>query len=367
MERIYLDNCATSWPKAPELGKVMADYIENDCVNTNRTESSKSIETFSWLFDLRMKICSIYNYENPECVVFTKNVTESLNWVIKGLIKKGDKVAISGWEHNSVVRPLVQIGAEYSIFTDNLNVITDTTKAVIVNPASNVSGRILDIEKIAETAFKHGCLLIIDAAQATPYIELDMKKLHSAAICFTGHKGLLGPQGTGGFVLRKDLAKTMQPLMTGGTGTQSDSFEIPSTLPERFTCGTENLVGLKGLYHSVDYVLSNKEELHKSIKKNTEYLYRKLECIPGIRIIGPGLEEERTSVISIVCKDKDIADLASFLSKNGVETRVGLHCSPLAHKSEGTFPEGTLRLSPGPFTTEEEIDYACKVISDFLK
>lgn len=367
MNRIYLDNAATSWPKAPDLGTVMANYIENDCVNLNRTESAKSFEVFSWLYQLRENICTIYNYNYPECVIFTKNVTESLNWVIKGLLKEGDTVAVSGWEHNSVMRPVVQLGLNYRIFTDDYEkVITKGVKAVIFNPASNVSGRILDYKAISRRAKECGCLLILDCAQATPFVDIDMEELGADAVCFTGHKCLLGPQGTGGFVIRKELSMQLKPLLSGGSGTESDSLEIPKTMPERLTCGTENLVGLKGLAHSVDYVLKHKEELKIRARKNTEYLYSKLEKLSFLKIIGPTLEEPRTNVISIVSDKFDVADLAAFLSENGVETRVGLHCSPLAHRSEGTYPQGTLRFSPGPFNTAEEIDCVSELIRQFV-
>lgn len=365
MRRIYLDNAATSWPKAPGLGRIMADYIENDCVNINRTESSKSFEAFSWLFQLREDLCSLYNYQNPQCVIFTKNVTESLNWVIKGLLKTNDKVLVSGYEHNSVMRPLVQLGVDYSIFSEIKQEDFAGKRAVIVNPASNVSGKIQDIEKIAEYAHKEGCLLIIDAAQASPFVELDFEKLHAAVICFTGHKCFMGPQGTGGFIIRKELANTMPALMSGGSGTQSDSLEVPTTLPEKFTCGTENLVGLKGLAYSVHYVLENRQKLMNMARSNTELLYRGLCKINGIRVVGPTLEENRTNVISIVSDIFDIADLAAYLSEHGVETRVGLHCSPLSHKTLGTFPTGTLRFSPGPFNTTDDIEETLTLINQF--
>ena len=361
MKRIYLDNAATSWPKAPGLGSVLSDYIENDCVNLNRTESSKAYDSFSWLYTLRHDICKIYNSDKPSNVVFTKNVTEALNWVIKGLIKKDDPVTVSGYEHNSVIRPLVQLGADWVVDS-----VRPKTIAVIVNAASNVTGKIVNLEYYAKAAEKAGAFFIIDAAQATPFIDIDMKKLKADAVCFTGHKGLLGPQGTGGFVINSRLAQVLNPLMSGGSGTQSDSYEIPSTMPEKFTCGTENLIGLKGLSYSVRYVIDNFETLHKSALDNIRYLYDGISRIEELEIVSEDPHVNYCGVISVKCKKYDISDIASYLSDNGVETRVGLHCSPLAHKTAGTFPGGTLRFSPGSFNTKEELDYVLKLITEFF-
>lgn len=376
MKRLYFDNAATSFPKAPGLGGVMSSYIENQCVNINRTESSAALENFDFLYELRSDICRLYNYNHPECVIFTSNITESLNWAIKGLLNKGDHVVVSSMEHNAVMRPLNQVGIEFDripadkygyVHAEDAAVLfKKSTKALILSVANNVFGNIQPFEELCRLAKSHDCMIILDTAQASPYVSIDMSALDIDVVCFTGHKGFMGPQGTGGFVIKKDLALTINPLISGGTGSHSDSEFVPETLPDRLTSGTENLVGLRGLAHSVKYVLSHKEEIMKDTSRNFECLFNGLKTIPQVEIVGPYLTMPRTAVVSVVCKTHDIAALASFLSENGVETRVGLHCSPSSHKSMGTFPTGTLRFSPGPFTTEEDIHQLLGILRDFF-
>lgn len=375
MKRIYLDNGATSFPKAPGLGNVMADYIENKCININRTESHVAEEAFDFLFDLRLNLCDLYHFPTPESVIFTRCVTESLNWVLKGLLKKGDHVLVTSLEHNAVMRPLVQMGVGFSqIPSDSFGyakieevrkLVRPETKAMVVNVASNVFGTIQDVYALAEEAHKLGLFLILDAAQASPFVSLDFEALHATAICFTGHKFFLGPQGTGGFLLRKELAMEMEPLILGGTGSESDSIEKPTTLPDRLTSGTENLVGLCGLNHSVRYVMDHMEELRNSLTRNTQYLYEGLASIPYLHLVGPSLDQPRTDVLSVASDKVDVAWVASeLLERAGIETRVGMHCAPCAHKAMGTFPKGTLRFSPGPFTTKEEIEVSIQTLKE---
>ena len=368
MKRIYLDNGATSYPKAPGMAAEIARYIEEDCININRTDSNVAMKNFDFLFSLRTDLAKLFNYPHPECVIFRSGLTESMNWIIKGLIRQDDHVIVTSLEHNAVMRPLVQQKIAFSRIpcnefgycsaSDAEKLIRPETVAMIINAASNVFGGIQNLESLAEVARKHNLLFIIDSAQAAPYVDIDIEKLHAAAICFAGHKGLLGPQGTGGFIIRKELASSLVPLVAGGTGSRSDSEEIPEMLPDKFSPGTENLPGLKGLSWSVRYVMENLGSLRESCRKNTELLYNCLCDIKDIKIVGPTLDMPRTSVISITSDAIDLAALAAGLAEKGIETRVGMHCAPAAHKAMGTFPGGTLRLSPGPFTTLKEIEYA---------
>lgn len=377
MTRRYFDNAATSFPKAPGLGAVMADYLEKDCVNINRTESSVSFSNFDFLYDLRARLCDLYAFPNPECVIFTRNITESLNWVIKGLLSEGDHVVVSSMEHNAVMRPLVQMGISfdripvdqygYCMVEEADKLFKDDTKALILSVANNVFGNIQPFEELCKKAKNHGALVILDTAQASPFVNIDMAANDIDVVCFTGHKGFMGPHGTGGFLIKKNLAQTMNPLISGGTGSFSDLEEIPPALPDRLTPGTENLVGLRGLAFSTGYVLDNLEILNEKIKEKTALLYNGLKMIPQIEIVGPTLEMPRTSVISIICKTHDLSDLSSFLSETaGVETRVGLHCSPSSHKSMGTYPTGTLRFSPGPYTADDDIDVLLSAVKSFF-
>ena len=377
MNRIYLDNAATSFPKAPFLGSVVASFIDNVSVNLNRTESNESFALFDTIYSLRENLCTIYNYNHPEAIAFTKNVTEAINWIVKGLLKPEDHVIVSSNEHNAVMRPIVQdkiafdrIPSDqkgYADYSKLESLIKRNTKAMIINAAGNVSGAIQDLSIPAEIAKKHNIMLFLDCAQASPYIDIDMKDLNLAGVAFTGHKNFLGPQGTGGMLLRRDIAESIEPLISGGTGSESDKETIPTSLPDRLTPGTENLPGLVGLAHSVKYIMENKESLYSNVMKRTEELYLGIEKIDGIKIVGPSLKDKRTGIVSITSEKMDIAKISSLLLERGrIETRVGLHCSPSAHKSLHTFPTGTLRFSPGPFTTKDEIDFTLSILKEIV-
>ncbi len=377
MKRIYLDNAATAFPKAPGISEAMKLFLEEDCLNPNRTESGRAYELFDQIYSLRCTLAKLYDHNAPESVIFTRSVTESLNWVIKGLFTPSDHVLVTSSEHNAVMRPLVQCKIPFSrIPADSRgysklecveSLIQSNTKAMIINACGNVSGHVDNVPALASIAEKHGLLLFIDAAQASPYTELSMKALNAAGICFTGHKGFLGPEGVGGMVLREDIAYSLQPLIIGGTGSESDSEEVPHSLPDRLESGTLNLPGLLGFKAAVDYTLTNFDSLKDKIWTNTQQLYTGLERIDGIEIVGAKLYAPRTNVISVISHKKDIAQISALLLENsGIETRVGLHCSPAAHKTLGTFPNGTLRFSPGPFTTFEEIEETLACLKEIM-
>lgn len=378
MNRIYLDNAATSFPKAPGLGKALAEYIENGVVNPNRTESALSYRAFDVSYALREHISSLYNYPHPECIAFTRNITEALNWLIKGLLEKQDHVIVSSNEHNAVMRPLRQMGIDYSIIPSSSHGFNDysslpslikpNTRAIIINAAGNVSGAIQDLETPAEYAKNHNLLFIIDSAQASPFVEIDMEKLNASAVAFTGHKGLLGPQGIGGAIIRKELALSIAPLISGGTGSRSDSEDVPDLLPDRLNPGTDNMPGIIGLEHSLSYISKNLSSLYDNEREMTKMLIEGLYKINGIILFGAGLEENRTNVVSIETEGIDEAEVSALLlERGGIETRVGLHCSPSSHKTLGTFPRGTLRFSPGPFTTKDEINYTLTLLKEIMK
>ena len=366
MTRIYLDNAATSFPKAPGTADVIRDFLEKDCTNISRTTGQKGMEAYERITNLRSGIAELLNLFTPESVILDSGATESLNLIIKGLLNSGDHVLVSSCEHNSLMRPLVQTGISFSripcdrqgyILTDRIgDLVRPETKAILICGSGNVSGAVQDIGTIAEIAKKHGLLLFIDAAQNIVDLNVDMTAMSIAGIVFSGHKDLMGPEGTGGVALRKDIARTIRPLISGGTGSKSDTEEIPDILPDRLEAGTQNIGGLLALAHSFSYRVENRKQLHEQEGRVTELLYRGLEPIEGIRIVGAPLDRPRTNVISITSDKMDIADISQLLlERYGIETRVGLHCSPSSHKALGTFPTGTLRFSPGPFTTQEEI------------
>lgn len=386
MKRIYLDNAATSFPKAPGIAEEMASFLEKDCLNPNRTESGRAFELFEKVYSVREKLTELYGHDNPASVVFTRSVTESLNWVIKGLLTPNDHVIVTSSEHNAVMRPLVQCGIPFSripadkegySFLETVDsLVRPNTKAMIVNACGNVSGHVDDVGALAEIAKKHNLLFFVDSAQASPFIDLNMGELRAAGICFTGHKGFLGPEGIGGMVLRTDIALEISPLIAGGTGSESDSEEIPHSLPDRLEAGTLNIPGILGLGKALEFVLEHREELARNMQAMTRKLYEGLVGIDGIKVVGAKLNADsrasdsnrrRTNVISIVSSKKDIAYISSqLLERCGIETRVGLHCSPAAHRTLGTFPEGTLRFSPGPFTTDLEIDTTLGCLKEIM-
>lgn len=366
MRRIYLDNAATSFPKAPGIGDVIKTFLERDCTNINRTSGAGEFPVFDSLYNLRSDLSEMLGLGTPESVCLSSGVTESLNLVISGLFSKEDHVLVSSCEHNSVMRPLVQRGIQFSripcdkegyiVLEGAKDLIRPNTRAMIICAAGNVTGAIQDIEKIAQFAHDNNLLLIFDAAQAIPNVDFNMEKNHIAAVVFSGHKGLMGPEGTGGIALRKDIALSIPPLISGGTGSQSDSEDVPVTLPDRLEAGTQNLPGLLALAESVSYVRKNLRAIKENERRMTELLYEGLLSIKGLRMVGAPLNRPRTSVISVVSDKMDIAEISAQLSERyGIETRVGMHCSPSSHRSLGTFPGGTLRFSPGPFTMKDEI------------
>ena len=366
MRRIYLDNAATSFPKAPGIGDVIKTFLERDCTNINRTSGAGEFPVFDSLYNLRSDLSEMLGFGTPESVCLSSGVTESLNLVISGLFSKEDHVLVSSCEHNSVMRPLVQRGIQFSripcdkegyiVLEGAKDLIRPNTRAMIICAAGNVTGAIQDIEKIAQFAHDNNLLLIFDAAQAIPNVDFNMEKNHIAAVVFSGHKGLMGPEGTGGIALRKDIALSIPPLISGGTGSQSDSEDVPVTLPDRLEAGTQNLPGLLALAESVRYVRRNLGAIRTNERRMTELLYEGLLSIKGLRMVGAPLNRPRTSVISVVSDKMDIAEISAQLSERyGIETRVGMHCSPSSHRSLGTFPGGTLRFSPGPFTMKDEV------------
>ena len=377
MGRIYLDNAATSFPKAPGTADVIREFLEKDCMNISRTNGLGGTDIFERICRLRALIAGQLNLSTADSVILNSGATESLNLIVKGLFGSGDHILVSSCEHNSVMRPVVQCGIPFTripcdaqgyILTDRIGeLIRPATKAMLICGAGNVSGAIQDIKTIAQIANDYGILLFIDAAQTITDIDIDMSAMDIAGVVFSGHKDLLGPEGTGGIALRKDIALTIGPLVSGGTGSRSDSEEIPAILPDRLEAGTMNIGGLLALEHSASYLLENLKELKERERHATELLYTGLQSIDGLEIVGAPLDRPRTSVISVTSPKMDIADICTLLlERYGIEARVGLHCSPSSHKALGTYPTGTLRFSPGPFTTEAEIETAVHAMKEIL-
>ncbi len=378
MKYVYLDNGATSFPKAPGVAESMVDYIRNVGTNVNRGAYDLSYSAENTVFETRELICRLFNFNKTENVIFTKNITESMNVLIKGLLNGGDHVIVSSMEHNAVMRPLNSLKnkIEYTRakcnnqgeleVNDFIDSIKPNTKAVIMTHASNVCGTILDLKKVGQICKENNLFFIIDAAQTAGFSDIDFIELNADAIGFTGHKSLLGPQGIGGFIVNERMEGQMTTFIEGGTGSLSDIEEQPSYMPDKFEAGTLNIPGIYGLNASLNYLLNTGI---KNIREKELYLMniflKGLLDIEKIKIVGKKTIDDRTNVVSVDFIDNDNGMVAHELSKNyGIMTRSGMHCAPSAHKTLGTFPHGTVRFSLSHFTTLEEIKYTLDSIKN---
>ena len=382
MKSIYLDNASTTFPKAPTVASAMSDYITNRGININRGSYALAYDVEDIIYTTRQRLNSLFNRHNPSHVVFTQNVTMSLNMVIKGLLKAGDHVLISSMEHNAVMRPLTQLldkGITFdtipcdstgSIQMDSIEpLIRPNTVALIINHASNVCGTIQPLESIGPICKTHNLQFIVDAAQTAGVIPIDVKACHIDALCFTGHKGLLGPQGIGGIILTKEMAQNLTPLIAGGTGSFSHLETMPTHMPDAFESGTLNLPGIIGLNEGLAYIESQgMENIHNHELALTQAFLEGLQSIDGINIVGKQNIQDRTAVVSITIDGMDPASIAYELESNyHIMTRVGLHCAPRAHQTLGTYPEGTVRFSFGYANTHEDVVSALSALHRILK
>ncbi len=382
VEKIYLDNGATSFPKPKAVADAVYEYMTNIGTNINRGGYKTAYELENTVFETRETLAEMFGSSDCKNVVFTKNVTESLNVVLKGFLKPGDHVLCSSMEHNAVMRPLVQLagkGIEFDripgteageLCTDRIeDMIKDNTVALVMTHASNITGTVNPLKEAGEICAKHGLKFIVDAAQTAGVIPVNMKKMHIDALCFTGHKALLGPQGIGGFILDEDMIDKIDPVLSGGTGSVSHTEDIPGFMPDKFEPGTMNIPGIVGLNASLKWI---KETGMDNIFAHEMALTRRfldgiadLEDKEKIKIYGLKGRGEMTGVVSIQTLTLDCADAAFILdSEYGIMTRVGLHCAPNAHKTIGTFPTGTVRFSFGCFNTGSEIDAVVRALHE---
>lgn len=379
---IYFDNAATSWPKPDSVMSSMIDFNLNIGSNPGRSGHHRSVEAGRTLFEVRENVAELFRIDDPLRISLTSNITHSLNIVLKGYLKTGDHVITSSMEHNSVMRPLrdlEQMGVELSVIQcdaagrfdpdDIKKDIRPNTKLLILTHASNVTGTLMPVIEAGKIAAEHGILYCIDSAQTAGVIDIDVNSLKVDILCFTGHKGLMGPMGTGGFYLKKGLEDCIRPLMSGGTGSLSE-FEIqPDFMPDKYEAGTLNAIGFAGLASGIRFILDTgitaireKEDLL------TTYFIKSLKERKGIRIYGTDVSECRTSVVSFNINGFASSDAAFIFDEEfGILSRPGLHCSPSAHRTLGTFPGGTNRFSFGFYNTYEEIDISLKAIDEILR
>jgi cysteine desulfurase family protein len=377
---IYLDNAATSNPKPDTVADAVSYFVSQGAANPGRAGHPLANEAARLIFDTRVRLMRLLGAEDPAQLVFTANITESLNLVLKGLLKPGDEVIVSSMEHNAMMRPLRQMeeqGVQVTVVPcdpcsgvisvdDIASAISQATRLVAINHASNTFGTLQPLSDIGALCREHALLFLVDTAQTAGSIPIDMAASNIDFLAFTGHKGLLGPMGTGGLILsERAQAAGITPLITGGTGSLSELESQPDFLPDALESGTPNLPGIAGLNASVRWL---EEQGIASVcaheQRLTKMLIGGLTAIPRIRLFGPSADKPRVGVVAFIIEGFDNGEVDEQLAyDHGICCRTGLHCSPASHKTMGTFPDGTIRLSIGPFTTQAEIEQVIAVIS----
>jgi len=372
----YFDNAATSWPKPVSVLRAMRNYFLHGGGNPGRSGHGKSIGAGRIVLGARERLAGFFNVPDPSRIVFAKNATEALNLALFGLLRSGDHVVTTSMEHNSVMRPLSFLqkhGIENTavkaddtglVNPDSLmKAVKNNTKLVVVTHASNVTGTINDIVAIGDMCRKKGIFFLVDGAQTAGVVPVDVQRMKIDLFAFSGHKGLLGPQGTGGLYIGID-EKMLKPLIRGGTGSVSDREIQPYFLPDRFESGTLNVVGIAGLATGVEYLLQiGREKVLQHDGRLLEIFLDGFSSIPRLTVYGRKKPLEQTGVLSFNIRGISPSKAGEILDREyGIQTRIGLHCAPSAHKTIGTFPDGTVRLSWGIFNTEKDVKYTIRAV-----
>lgn len=382
MEMIYLVNASTTFPKPEAVPQAVYRYMTTQGANINRGCYDSAYDVEELVFETRQMLCDLFGGSDCKNVVFTKNVTESLNVILKGFLRPGDHVLVSAMEHNAMMRPIRQLeaqGVQFDripcdeqgnlIFSALEGMVKPNTKAIAMMHASNVCGTVLSIRQVGAFARDHGLKFIVDCAQTAGVFPIDMEEDCIDALAFTGHKGLLGPQGIGGFILKEEMIGLIDPLLSGGTGSISHTEQIPAFMPDRFEPGTMNLPGIIGLHAGLTWLEETGiDAIRDHELKLTARMLSGLEKLEGeglIRIVGRRDLQNRTGVVSIQTLTKELSQAAFELdAEYGIQTRVGLHCAPSAHTTLGTYPTGTIRFSFGWFNTEADVDAALHALEE---
>lgn len=375
---IYLDNAATSFPKPPQVIRAMTDALQNFGANPGRGGHQLALRAGKTVEKCREAAAAFLGVPSPERVIFTRNCTESLNIAITGMLHKGDEVICSHGEHNAVMRPLERFVNRGDITVkvlrpderglvpvDSLRrAITSRTGLVIICHASNVTGVIQPVRELGAICHERGVPFLVDAAQTAGVLDVTLDGLNADMIAMPGHKGLLGPHGTGLLALRDGIDP--EPLILGGTGSASESVRQPELLPDRYESGTLNLPGIAGLLAGIEFVAKQREDIHRYENALNDRLRRQLTQIPGLRILG-NEAAPRVGMTSVVPEGGDSAALADALDATGVAVRGGLHCAPAIHSFLGTMRSGAVRFAPGPYNTEQEIDDTAALVARLMR
>ncbi|WP_026884449.1 aminotransferase class V-fold PLP-dependent enzyme [Clostridium akagii] len=365
---IYLDNAATSFPKPSNVYYEVLNCMKNYAANPGRSSHDMSLKASKKIAEARGEIGSLFNIDNPFNIVFTVNATEAINIAIKGIINKGDHVISTVIEHNSVLRPLNYLenqGAEVSLINvdeygfikleELKSKIKQNTKLIVINHGSNVLGTVQNLDEIGSIAKEKGIVFMVDASQTAGVFDIDVKKSNIGLLAFPGHKGLLGPQGTGALYIQDGI--DLKEFISGGTGSNSSEMVQPNFLPDKFESGTLNTPGIAGLCEGIKFIRKTGISNIKKQEENlTEYLLQELKKLTTVKIYGLMDSKNRSSVVSINIGNMDSAKVGYILNKNGIAVRTGFHCAPLIHKVIGTEKFGTVRISLGYFNTFDDIE-----------
>ncbi|NLV77384.1 MAG: aminotransferase class V-fold PLP-dependent enzyme [Tissierellia bacterium] len=377
---IYFDNAATSFPKPNIVYDSILKAMKEYGANPGRSGHKLALKLGREIFKTRELISKLFNIDNPMNIVFTFNCTESLNIGIKGILKKGDHVITTSMEHNSVLRPLMDLkkeGVEVTIVKgdskgrinpeDIEKSIKKNTKLIITTHVSNLTGTIMPIERIGKIAKENGVYYLVDAAQSAGIYDIDVKKMNIDILAFPGHKSLLGPQGTGGLYIREDL--DVKELKQGGTGSISHLLEQPEVRPDKYESGTPNGPGIVGLGAGIKYILQEGvENIRKYEEELTKHFIEEALKIDGVKVYGPLNINEQGAVVPINIGYEDSSEVSFILDEYyNICVRPGLHCAPLAHKTIGTFEQGVVRFSFGFYNTHDEIEKGIKAIREISK
>jgi len=372
---IYLDNAATSFPKPPEVQAATRRALEQAWGNPGRAGHGSSLQAGRIVQRTREKLARLFGSEDPEQVIFTANATQAINQVLFGLLKSDDHVITTSIEHNAVTRPLAALSRRGVKVTEipvplegQVDVerfaksFTPSTRLLVTTHASNVTGTLLPVRDLGALAAAHGVLYLVDAAQTAGVFDLDMTRDQISFLTFPGHKGLLGPQGTGGLLIRGEVL--LDPLIYGGTGSVSEKDEQPDYYPDRLESGTLNTIGIAGLDAALTYLEAKTlKEIRSREQALCQRLIDGLLTIPGVRVYGGTNASEKAPIVAFNLRDLDSLQVAFILDNSfGIQTRAGLHCAPHAHRTLGTLEQGVVRLSPSHFTREEDIDTTLDVI-----
>ena len=376
---IYLDNAATTLHKPQQVIDAVVHAMQS-MGNCARGTHEEALDAARTVYDARVRLASLFGCPRVDHVAFTANSTEALNMAINGLIDPGDHVISTDLEHNSVLRPLYRLEAEHGAelsfvpadklgnvdYADFERLMKPNTRAVVCTNASNLTGTVLDIERIAKTAHSHGALVIVDASQTAGCWPIDMKKMGIDVLCFTGHKGLMGPQGTGGICVKDGIE--IRPFKVGGSGVQSYSRTHPVEYPTRLEAGTLNGHGIAGLGAAAKFISeTGVENIHAKERSLMLRFYEGVKNIEGVTVYGD-FTKDKTAIVALNIWDYESGEVSYELSQGyGIATRPGAHCAPRMHKALGTTEVGAVRFSFSFYNTEEEIDEAVRAVAELAK